>query len=239
MKRLLRVVFVLLFLTLGVAAFTYNGVWYNTNSNTNGITKIVVKSNGLIRVYGRCVPNACDWGNRRYRRINSGLLASWRQSGIGHKVVLLERAGVNRVKAIVKYLYCDGRVDKTSIEYFKKVPIIQVVDRRDKFVGSWVSSNPNTRMLTKGRIYKQGRGIYVHLWGKCHPNDCDWGSIGARVNVNRLNIIWNKGFVRRVMIIKGLNYYNGKYHKLRIKTTNYYNDSRGVRRTVEYMNRVN
>ncbi|MBF2016352.1 MAG: hypothetical protein IGS23_14345 [Rivularia sp. T60_A2020_040] len=42
------------------------GTWQNTNSNTRGITKLVVtKASGNklnIRVFGSCSPRDCDWG---------------------------------------------------------------------------------------------------------------------------------------------------------------------------------
>jgi hypothetical protein len=237
MRGLFKGMFVLFFLTIGAFAYNFNGVWKNSGGN-RGVAKIVVKSSGLMKAYGYCVPSACDWGNRRYTRVKSGLLASWRQSGIGHKVILIEPINANKIKATVKYLYCDGRADKTRVDYFKRVRASAVVDLRDRFRGNWVRSNPNSRALTKGKIFKRGSGIYVHLWGSCYPQDCDWGSIPARVSGNKLKLVWEKGFVRRVMTIKGLNYANGRFNKLRIKTINYYNDSRGVRTRVEYMRRA-
>jgi len=237
MRWLFKVVFIAFFLTISANAFNYNGTWFNTNANSSGVVKLIIKSNGTIRAYGKCHPNSCDWGRRYYTRVKSGLLASWRQRGIGHKVILVESAGVNRIKVVVKYLYCDSRSDKTRVEYFKKLPVVSLADFRDRFTGSWISTNPNTRSLTRAKLFKSGSGLYVHLWGKCHPRDCDWGSIRARVSSNQLKLTWNKGFVTRVMTIRGLNYRNGRYNKLRIKTTNYYNDSRGVRTTIEYMKR--
>lgn len=59
--------------TMGQAAMAkpadFLGTWVNTNSNTRGITKLVVKKaagNKLqIRVFGQCQPKDCDWGQSR------------------------------------------------------------------------------------------------------------------------------------------------------------------------------
>ena len=58
--------------------------------------------------------------------------------------------------------------------------------------GNWVNSDPNTRSLTRaelrftcqdqilnGQPYPPGPPWHVHLWGACHPTDCDWGEVGA------------------------------------------------------------
>ena len=45
------------------------GTWVNTNSNTRGITKLVVRrvsgNRLVIRAYGSCSPKDCDWGRAR------------------------------------------------------------------------------------------------------------------------------------------------------------------------------
>jgi len=236
MNVLLKIVFVFLATTLGVFGFNYNGTWFNTNKNS-GVAKIVITS-GMMQAYGKCHPQDCDWGKRVYIIARSGLLASWRQRGIGHKVILAEPAGINKIKAVIKYLYCDGRVDKTRVEYFKKLPILNIIDIPAKFVGNWVNSNANTRSNTKIKIYKQNGKVYVYAWGKCHPSDCNWGRVKANIaSANRIKMVWNQGFVKIIMKITGLNYYNGKFHKLRIDSTSFFNDSRGVRRSVQYFKR--
>ncbi|MBV5262404.1 hypothetical protein FLX56_28950 [Synechococcus moorigangaii CMS01] len=42
------------------------GTWTNTNSNTNGITRLVVTASGnnlMIQAFGNCQPTDCDWGS--------------------------------------------------------------------------------------------------------------------------------------------------------------------------------
>ena len=159
MKWFFKVFFVAFFLTLGASAFNYNGTWFNTNSSSNGITKLIIKSNGTIRAYGKCHPRDCDWGSVFYKRVRSGILASWRQRGIGHKVLLVEPVNSNRLKVVVKYLYCDSRADKTRVEYFKKLPIINLADRRDRFVGKRYKS-PHRITVAPTVISKRRRRSY-------------------------------------------------------------------------------
>lgn len=43
------------------------------------------------------------------------------------------------------------------------------------FYGFWVNEDTDTQGIIKVDIQKIGDIIYVHMWGKCHPTDCDWG----------------------------------------------------------------
>lgn len=75
LKRSLAIATFGVALTLGsinstlAAPRDFVGTWVNTNSNTRGITKLVVRrvrSNRLVvRVYGSCSPRDCDWGRAR------------------------------------------------------------------------------------------------------------------------------------------------------------------------------
>lgn len=82
--------------------------------------------------------------------------------------------------------------------------------------GSWVNVDANTNAITKakvrfqcqdlvinGELYPPGFPYYVHLYGKCHPTDCDWGEVGA----NRLSNGWiyttiDHGFAKRYVWVK-------------------------------------
>jgi len=53
------------------------GTWVNTNSNTRGITKLVVRRAGgnrlVVRVFGSCSPRDCDWGRARLTTYGSSV----------------------------------------------------------------------------------------------------------------------------------------------------------------------
>ena len=45
--------------------------------------------------------------------------------------------------------------------------------------GMWKNVDPQTRGLTTLDIKVDGDKVTVHAWGKCHPTDCDWGTVDA------------------------------------------------------------
>ncbi len=48
-----------------------------------------------------------------------------------------------------------------------------------QFSGEWTNVDTNTGGLTKLSIAVSGSTASVHAWGKCHPTDCDWGTVNA------------------------------------------------------------
>ena len=65
------------------------------------------------------------------------------------------------IVAIVCILLIAGCLEKTS--------------QIDKFLGYWENEDKDTNSITKVDIAKVGNNIVVHIWGKCYPDDCDWG----------------------------------------------------------------
>jgi hypothetical protein len=49
-----------------------------------------------------------------------------------------------------------------------------------QFAGSWTNVDANTRGITNLDIAVMGADAQVHAWGKCHPTDCDWGTVQAQ-----------------------------------------------------------
>jgi hypothetical protein len=67
----------------------------------------------------------------------------------------------------------------------------------EKFVGFWVNEDEDNGGITKIDITKAGDTILVHMWGKCHPEDCDWGVSTTDVSDAAdgiLNITWDFDF---------------------------------------------
>jgi hypothetical protein len=48
-----------------------------------------------------------------------------------------------------------------------------------QFSGDWTNVDTNTGGITKLNIDISGDAASVHAWGKCHPTDCDWGTVDA------------------------------------------------------------
>ena len=82
--------------------------------------------------------------------------------------------------------------------------------------GNWVNADPNTRGITRislrfvcqdqvlnGQPYPPGPPWYVHLWGKCHPTDCNWGEVGAeRLGSDHVYAYYDQGFAHRYVYAK-------------------------------------
>lgn len=101
--------------------------------------------------------------------------------------------------------------------------------------GAWVSVNSATRGLTRAEIQvgccdQVANGVpvcsppdSVHIFGRCHPSDCDWGTVSGHLqnaSGNRLQLVYDQGFARRTVRIDGLS--NGN---LRIRVLTDFKDA--------------
>lgn len=82
--------------------------------------------------------------------------------------------------------------------------------------GSWVNTDPDTRSITRvqlrfvcqdvilnGEPHPPGPPWYAHLYGKCHPTDCDWGEVGARrLGTGHIYATYDHGFAKRYVYAK-------------------------------------
>jgi hypothetical protein len=48
-----------------------------------------------------------------------------------------------------------------------------------QFAGDWTNVDTNTGGITTLSIGISGASANVQAWGKCHPTDCDWGTVPA------------------------------------------------------------
>lgn len=90
--------------------------------------------------------------------------------------------------------------------------------------GKWRNADPNTRSLTRieleftcqdqilnGEPYPPGPPWHMHVWGKCHPTDCDWGRIGAeRLSNNKIYGRYNQGYAKRYVYARMSQYRPGQ-----------------------------
>src|SRR5215472_9169705 len=48
------------------------------------------------------------------------------------------------------------------------------------FIGSWSNADPNTGGITRVVInHGAGNQVTVQVFGRCHPSDCDWGTVAG------------------------------------------------------------
>jgi hypothetical protein len=82
----------------------------------------------------------------------------------------------------------------------------------DQFGGSWTNVDPNTGGITRLDIAVEGALVKVHAWGKCHPTDCDWGTVQAQpfaasassdiASADTLIAVFDSGFSETTLVIK-------------------------------------
>ncbi len=90
--------------------------------------------------------------------------------------------------------------------------------------GTWRNADPNANSLThiqlrfvcqdqilNGQLYPPGPPWYVHIFGKCHPTDCDWGEVGAQeISSGQIYAIYDQGFAKRYVYAKMSQYRPGQ-----------------------------
>ncbi len=89
----------------------------------------------------------------------------------------------------------DGKILQHSVGYSAEVdePLRAAVAGA-MLTGEWLNQNPKTLSITRVEIATAGGQIRVHMWGKCHPADCDWGEARAESSAGPLRVSWNHGF---------------------------------------------
>lgn len=65
----------------------------------------------------------------------------------------------------------------------------------ENLVGTWVNSDHDTRDLVRLMISLKANQIYVHAFGACYPNPCDWGLVEARMYAETVATIPGIAFV--------------------------------------------
>lgn len=124
-------------------------------------------------------------------------------------------------------------IARRSLQYFCSSLILALVcmsaESRAQCVtpqeqGSWTNADPQTNSITRiqvrfvcqdqvlnGQPYPPGPPFYLHLFGKCHPTDCDWGEIGAnRLSSGQIYGSYDQGFAKRFVYVKMSQYRPGQ-----------------------------
>lgn len=77
------------------------------------------------------------------------------------------------------------------------------------FVGRWANENARTPGITSIVITPAGkRALDVKMWGKCQPQDCDWGAPQRfdlkRAGTGVVELTWNPGFAIKTQSVRAL-----------------------------------
>ena len=84
--------------------------------------------------------------------------------------------------------------------------------QKDRFVGAFVNIDPNTRGVTRLELNDDDT---INVWGRCHPNDCNWGPETAfaygshvaadlRTAADAVTATYVKGFATTILLITPL-----------------------------------
>ncbi len=73
---------------------------------------------------------------------------------------------------------------------------VKVSDAKKAFIGDWCNTDFSTRGITRVSIKKSGGEFIVHMWGRCHPKECDWGDATATLDEEKmlLKVEWDQKF---------------------------------------------
>jgi hypothetical protein len=83
----------------------------------------------------------------------------------------------------------------------------------DYFTGSWGNVDAQTRGITRLAIRADGSNMFVRAWGRCHPNDCEWGEVPAQAygegvstpataNIRTLSALFKTNFDEATLTIR-------------------------------------
>lgn len=81
---------------------------------------------------------------------------------------------------------------------FALLPLIGQPPEAPSFVGDWTNKDFQTRGITRVQIRLDGTNVIAHVWGRCHPTECDWGDATATSKGQTLSLTWNQGFAAKM-----------------------------------------
>ncbi|MCE2611708.1 hypothetical protein LVD13_01910 [Flavobacteriaceae bacterium D16] len=92
------------------------------------------------------------------------------------------------------------------------------------FNGVWVNEDEQTRATTQCKIRYENNRFIVQMWGKCHPEDCDWGENASKEvyeGVEKFELLWEHGFADVDIIYEMVD------GKLKMTNNTHYKDNSG------------
>jgi hypothetical protein len=101
------------------------------------------------------------------------------------------------------------------------------------FSGSWANIDQATRSIPRIQIRFANSVPYVHVWGKCHPTDCDWGevkgeafggNVGSTVasDTQVITALYVESFARKTVTIRA-----EQSGRIKVETATVFTDNSG------------
>ena len=70
----------------------------------------------------------------------------------------------------------------------------------NSLVGTWNNQDPSTNGVTEIVINtNEGGHLQAHVWGKCHPIDCDWGVMEVNSRNGLAGSVFDAGVITTTM----------------------------------------
>ena len=101
------------------------GMWFNEDPATRSITRVQIvraTSNLVVRMWGACVPEDCDWGTliAAASSANDGVLELTWNHGFVVSTQMLRVLSNGRLRVETFDDFLDGRPDQTTVDFFFK-----------------------------------------------------------------------------------------------------------------------
>ncbi len=69
-------------------------------------------------------------------------------------------------------------------------PPVANLDEHQEYLGEWRNEDVNTRGITRFTLLADDAKFVAHAWGRCSPEECDWGETDATASETGLSAIW-------------------------------------------------
>lgn len=79
---------------------------------------------------------------------------------------------------------------------------------KNTFIGNWTNTNPNTQSIPYFFLSEACSKLANHSFGKCHPNNCDWGYAFTELSDqgdDMITFIWEQGFAIKYDTLRLIN----------------------------------
>jgi len=214
-----KIVLIITLLLTSVFGYNYNGNWVNTSETTyNDPVRLKIK-NSNITPFVKIGSRIAKLKTKQATDTGKGLFEAW---GFQDKNVILFIKPINSytIKVYVKKIYVNKKKILTKIFIFKNKHRQGKIKAKKRYAGSWINQSPFSA-ISRLRIKQENGKIIVKAWRPTDLGEQYLGAATARVRNEKLHLNWKKNHISVTANITGLNYFDGRYNKLKLDLTAY------------------
>lgn len=100
--------------------YAVSGTWVNTDINTQGITKLIITNDNKIKVFGKCSPQDCDWGEKPLIKLSAMVYRAVFSWSFKTVTLIITEQTDGTLKLNGKDVYNDGRPVRNYTNTFKR-----------------------------------------------------------------------------------------------------------------------